>query len=209
MHITWHGQYTVKIQTNDTTLILDPYSPATGLNPFRSRADIVALTNPSDPDMSHLPGIQGELQIINTPGEYSLRGLTLNAISWHDENNNQHSLHLWNIEQMTILHLGALNREPTDTEHQQLEKTDIDILLLPIGNGNGLSTKQALHILTMIEPRIVIPIHYALPKLSEKLDPVTQFAEEMGVNPKHVESKVILKANKLPQDEMNVILLAP
>ena len=209
MHITWHGQYTIKIQTNDTTLVIDPYSPETGLAPFRSKADVVALTNPGDPTMSHLAGIQGEPHIINSPGEYSLRGLTLHAIGWHDGTDSERSLHLWTVEQMTILHLGALNREPSDTEHQQLEKTNIDVLFLPVGNGNGLTTKQALHIVTTVEPRIVIPVHYALPHLKEKLDPVNQFAEEMGVDPRHHESKIILKHNKLPQDEMTVVLLAP
>lgn len=208
MHISWHGQYTVRIQSNDVVLVLDPYAPSVGLPVYRAKADIVALTNPVQPDMSNTGAIQGEPYIINTPGEYSIRGFTLHALAWRDEQMNERCLQLWNVEKISLLHLGALNRNLTDQELQELEKRDIDVLLLPIGGGSGLSTKQAMSLVTTIEPRMVIPIHYALPNLKEELAGVDQFAREMGVNPAEAQPKVIVKANKLPQEEMTTVLLS-
>lgn len=209
MHISWHGQYTLKFVTADTTIVIDPYSPAVGLLPFRSKADVVALTNPSSPDMSHLAGIQGTPLILDSPGEYALRGFTLDAISWHDSENKERSFERWRLESITLLHIGAINRDLHDQELQALEKTDIDVLFLPVGGGDGLSTKQALNLLTTIEPRMVIPIHFALPKLSKSISPVDQFAKEMGVNPRQAEKKVIIKASRLPQEGMETIILIP
>lgn len=209
MHVTWHGQYSIKLQANDTTILLDPYSAETGLPRLRVKADIVALTNPSDPTMSAIDDIQGDPVIINTPGEFSIKEFTLHSLSWHDEQGTERNIQRWHIDGMVILHVGALNRELTNLELGELERTGIDVLLLPIGGGTGLTTKDALKLLTLVEPRVVIPIHYALPKLTESLDSLEQFAKEMGIEPQHAESKVILKANKLPADELQAILLKP
>lgn len=209
MQITWHGQYTVKIASKEITLVLDPYAPTVGLSSFRSKADIVALTNPSDLSMSHTDAIQGNPVVINTPGEFSVKGFTLHAMGWQADEGSERSVHRWVIEDMTILYLGALQRELTSEELQELQRANADILLLPIGGGSGLNTKQALNMVTTIEPRIVLPIHYKLPKLKESLDDVEQFAKEMGVNPKQKEKKLLVRANKLPQEDVQTIILAP
>jgi L-ascorbate metabolism protein UlaG (beta-lactamase superfamily) len=209
MHITWHGQYTIKIQVGETTIVIDPYSPTVGLSAFRGKADIVALSHPSNPDMSHFNSIQGMQHLINTPGEYALSGVTLNALGWHAEDGSERSLHRWYIDGMVILYVGALNREITDYEFQELEKTNVDVLFVPVGGGDSLTTDQALKLITKIEPRVVIPIHYQLPGLKEKLDSVDRFAKEMGVDPNQKEKKLTIKASKIPQEDMVTVILAP
>lgn len=208
MHISWHGHYTLKITVGDVTLLIDPLSPETGLTPVRGKVNVVALSNPSDPTMSYLDGVD-EAVVLNSPGEYETAGLALRAIAWRADDGSERSLMRWHIEDMMVLHVGALNRELTDTELQELEKTDIDVLAVSIGGGSGLNTKQALALITTIEPRVVIPIHYHLPKIKEKLEPLDQFAKEMGLDPKTAEKKVILKASKLPTEDVMTVLLAP
>lgn len=208
MQLSWHGQYTVKIQSKETVLVIDPYAPTTGLHPFRSKANIIALTNPTDPAMSYQSGIQGDPTIISTPGEYSIAGFTLYAIGWTNGNQTEKNLQLWVIEDLSILHIGSLNRAMTDTELQSLEKISIDILLLPIGGGSGLDVKQAMNTLTTIEPRIVIPIHYQLPGLKEKLEKPEVFLKEAGAS-SAPQKKLIVKAGKLPQEDLQIVMLDP
>jgi L-ascorbate metabolism protein UlaG (beta-lactamase superfamily) len=210
MQITWHGQYTIKIVSKALTLVLDPYAPNLGLSAFRAKADIVALSNPQTSSMSHVAGIQGEPFIMNTPGEYSLKAAALYALGWHASDNTERSLQRWKIEGMTLLHLGALERALSDEELAKLERTDIDILLVAVGGGSGLDTRQALQLVTTVEPRVVIPIHYQLPRLREKLTSVAQFAKEMGISqPKQAESKFTIRANKLPQQDVQTVILTP
>jgi L-ascorbate metabolism protein UlaG (beta-lactamase superfamily) len=209
MHITWHGNYCVKIQSKEVTVVLDPYPTSVGLPPFRTKAEVVALSSPHNPEMSYTGGISGEPLIIKSPGEYSVRGMTLHALGWHRDDNTESSIQRWQIEDLTILHLGALNRPLHDSELQELEVTGIDVLLLPVGGGSAFSLKEALATITTLEPRVVIPINYALPHLKEKLAGVEQFAKEMGVNTKAAEKKIILKASSLPADEQQTILLSP
>lgn len=209
MHITWHGQYTIKVQSGEQIVVFDPYSPVVGLGTFRAKANVVALSHPSNSDMSSLENIQGSPLIIDSPGEYSVLGFSLNALGWHASDGSERSLQRWTIEDVVLLHLGALDRDLTDTELQELEKTDIDVLFLPVGGGTSLTTEQALGVLKTIEPKLVIPIHYQLDGLKEKLVEVEQFAKEMGIDPKKREKKYIVKAKQLPQDDLQTILLAP
>lgn len=210
MHITWHGNYTVKLQTGDTIIVIDPHPADGGLPAFRGKADVVALSNPKQEHMSQISGIQGEQKILNTPGEYSLSGISMTGISWTDSTNNERSIQRWLIEKMVILHVGALEgRQLTTEELQQIEITGIDILLLPVGGGSGLNTSDAIDLLTTIEPRLVIPINYAVGNTFEDLTSIDQFAKEMGVTTTTVEKKLLIKSHTLPQDELQTIILAP
>ncbi|MFH1354442.1 MAG: MBL fold metallo-hydrolase [bacterium] len=193
MNITWHGYHTIKIVTHGLTLVLDPHAPQKDLPPFRAKTDIVALSNPSDENMSHLGGIQGAPIVINTPGEYSLSGLTLCARGWHHADGSERSLQRWRIEDVTILHLGDLSRKLTTEELQEIEQIPIDILLLPI-NGHDKT------IITVIEPRIVIPINYTS---------IDNFAKEMGVSPSIAQSKLTVNARKLPAEGLATVILSP
>ncbi len=209
MQISWHGKLALKLVTPSFTAVLDPYAPSVGLPPFRSKAEVVALTNPADPSMSHIEGIQSEYILINTPGEYSIGGASLHAIPWRADDGSERSIHRWFIEDMVIVHLGALNRLMTEDELKEIEQTGVDILLVPVGGGNTLDTKQAIETVTTVEPRVVIPINYALKGLKEELSSVEQFAKEMGVDPNQREKKFIAKAGKLPQEEMHIVILTP
>lgn len=191
MHITWHGDYTVKLVVGDKTIIIDPNTS------FRGKADVVALSDPSNPALSNLKSIQGDPLIIDTPGEYSILGCTLYALGWIDKNEAEHSVQRWEAEKMILLFLGSLDRPLSDAELQELERTNVDILFLPVG-GERLKIKQAMDILTTIEPRIVIPVGFT---------DIKPFADEMGVSPKNKQSKYLAKANKLPSDDLEIIIL--
>ncbi len=201
MQLSWHGQYTIKVVSKETTLILDPSS--------RLKADILSFSNPSDPEMSNISGATPETTIIDTPGEYSLRHFTLHSIGWNTEDGTERNLQRWMIEDIVLLHVGALNRDLNEQELRELELVDIDVLFAPIGGGSGMTKEQAMKMITTIEPRIVVPIHYAVPGSSEKLDALKPFLEEMGVESSQPEKKLILRKSKLPQEDMQTVILAP
>lgn len=198
MTITWHGLYTVKIVTPQLTLVLDPHAKTSEFPAYRSKANLVALSSPSTAEMSCLEGIQGDPPVINTPGEYSIAGVTLYGIGWHDANGREHSLQRWHIENMIIVHLGALDHKLADTELQQLEQTDIDILLLPIDSQGQWSLREALATLTVLEPRLVMPINFTSSK---------DFAKQMGVLHSTAQPKLSISRHKLPAEGVETIIL--
>ena len=65
---------------------------------------------------------------------------------------------------MRFCHLGDLGQKQLTDE--QLEKIDkVDVLMIPVGGKYTIDSSAAQKIISQIEPKIVIPMHYTLPKL--------------------------------------------
>ncbi len=86
---------------------------------------------------------------------------------------------------------------------------DVDILMIPIGGQFTISSQEAQRIVSQIEPRIVIPMHYELPKLKIKLDDVAKFLKAMGKNSIAPQDKFTIKFSALPKDGTEVVVLQP
>jgi L-ascorbate metabolism protein UlaG (beta-lactamase superfamily) len=109
------------------------------------------------------------------------------------------------MDEIKICHLGDLGHSLTD---KQMEKIDgIDILMIPVGGNFTISWDEADSVINQVEPRIVIPMHYHLPGLKIKLDPVDKFCKEMGVSAKETVSKISLKKKDLPQEKTEVMVM--
>ena len=83
-----------------------------------------------------------------------------------------------------------------------------DILLIPVGGTYTINAKTAVEIVSQIEPRIIIPMHYALPGLKVKLDGVDKFIKEMGLKPTY-EDKLKITKKELPQEDVELVILKP
>jgi len=46
---------------------------------------------------------------------------------------------------------------------------NVDILLAPVGNTKNISAKEIFKVISQIEPSIVIPMNFAIPKLKLRL----------------------------------------
>ncbi|MBU2228861.1 MBL fold metallo-hydrolase, partial [Patescibacteria group bacterium] len=73
-----------------------------------------------------------------------------------------------------------------------------------------LDAKKASEVISQIEPRIVIPMHYKISGLTEKRDTIDNFKKAMGVNGiEKLEGRLTIKKKELPQDDMQVTILQP
>ena len=82
----------------------------------------------------------------------------------------------------------------------------VNIALVPVGSGNGLNAAKAAEVVSLLEPGIVIPMHYKTPDCKLKLDTLDKFLKEMGLS--SVEPIPSLKITKtgIP-DETKVFVL--
>ncbi len=209
MIISWHGFYTIKIISRGKTLVIDPHSSDTGHKPIRVSTDIVALSNPSDPKMSHYSTLKNNPIIINTPGEYSINHFTLYALGWHAEDNSERSIQRWHIEDMVLVHLGTLHRQLSDKELQELEYTNIDILFIPLCEAKKYDSNISMKWISLIEPKAVIPINYQFSTNTKNLASSKELIKEIGVKPQTPQSKINISENKLSPENLDVIQLTP
>jgi L-ascorbate metabolism protein UlaG (beta-lactamase superfamily) len=218
MQIQWLGQSYFKIQSKhngeDVVIATDPFDASYGLKVSKFQADILTISH-DHKDHNNVDAIKGEPFVISNPGEYDTHGVFVYGIgAYHDNNNGkdhgQVTMFKFNIENVNIAHLSDLGHELTD---EQLEKLgNVDILMIPVGGEFTINAKMASKIVSTIEPRIVIPMHYNLPglkfKSGEKLDGVDKFLKETGL-PSEEMDKLKISKKDLPQDETKVIILKP
>ena len=69
--------------------------------------------------------------------------------------------------------------------------------------------KAAAKVVSQIEPRIVIPMHYLLAGLKFKLHKVDEFLKEMGVKNAEAQNKFTVKVRDFSSEETKVVLLTP
>lgn len=93
---------------------------------------------------------------------------------------------------------------PSQTEIEALE--EVNVLLLPVGGGNSLNAAQASELVSMLEPNIVVPMHYKLPGLNLELDELDRFLKEMGVTDPTQEDSLKISLTNLPEETETVIL---
>ncbi len=209
MRITWHGHSCFKIVTKNTVIVTDPFSKDIGLKPIRCEADIVTVSH-DHYDHNNTSSLRGSPFIINGPGEYEFKGVAIRGInSFHDEKEGKdrglNTLFVMGSEGIRICHLGDLGQKELTNEQIEL-LGEIDILMIPVGGIYTIGSEKAIKIINQIEPRIVIPMHYKIPKLTIKLQGIDAFLKELGTE-KQVVDQLMVKKKDLSKEEMEVIVM--
>lgn len=206
MHIQYFGLSSYKIQTKDAVIITDPFHKDSGLTPPRGVADILILSNKNDKIFSAISGISGNPFMIDTPGEYDIKGVTVTGIPLKQEEGFI-TVYLIESEEIKILNLTHI--KDWNMKEDEIESLgEIDILILPVGGNTVLSASQASKIVNEIEPKIVIPSHYLTSGLIFDLDKLDKFIKEMG-GKKEVMDKLLVKKKDLQNEGIKIIELEP
>lgn len=214
MEIFWRGHscFSILIKQNkkeNIKIVIDPFDESIGLPLREEEADILLISH-DHPDHNNAKIIKGEPFKIEGPGEYEIKGIYIEGIeAFHDNKKGKErgKVTIFTIEgeQIRLCHLSDIGqKELTD---QQLEKIgEVDILMVPVGGIYTISPKEAVDIISQIEPKIVIPMHYFLPKMKIKLEKVDKFLKEMGIEEPERLKSLKIKQKDLPS-ETKVVLL--
>lgn len=217
MQIIWHGQsffeIAVKNSINgDVKIAIDPYGDSLGLKTPKAEAHILLITHQHQ-DHNNKEAIKGQPFVIENPGEYEIKEVFIRGIpGFHDNQKGKErgSIVIYAIEAegIKICHLADLGQKELFTE--QLEELgEVDILMIPVGGNYTIDAKDASEIISQIEPRIVIPMHYKTPNLKLDIDNVNKFLKVMGVEETEPQPKFKVSAKDLPQEETEVVVLQP
>ncbi|MCX6721865.1 MAG: MBL fold metallo-hydrolase [Candidatus Staskawiczbacteria bacterium] len=218
--IYWAGQSCFQISVSNSRdhsadIVIDPFDESfTGLKLPNLSADVLLVTH-DHKDHNNIKDVKGSPFVIQGPGEYEVKGVFVQGItSFHDDEGGKkkgkNTIYVFEAEEMRFCHLGDLGQKQLTDE--QLEKIDrVDVLMIPVGGGEGhISSAEASKIISQIEPKIVIPMHYALPKLKFDFDEVSKFLKAMGKNSVTPQDKFIVKTSTLPKEgAMEIVVLQP
>jgi L-ascorbate metabolism protein UlaG (beta-lactamase superfamily) len=208
MVITYHGGEFFKVNFGDTTLAFNPISKDSKIKSSKFGADIALMS------LNHLD-FNGVEQVtfgektpftIAGPGEYEVGGVFIKgflAQSEYDKKPLINTIYSVALEGMNICFLGALVGDVAGETLEQLG--DIDILFVPIGGEGVLSAGDAKKLVTKLEPKLVIPMHYGEMGEAKALQ---TFLKEAGAEAVKPTDKLTLKKKDLEGKEADVVVLA-
>jgi len=215
MHIVWHGHSFFQITTSpeknsQVKVAIDPYGKKIGLRVPKVEADVVLISHQHE-DSNNFSAVGGSPFLIEGPGEYEIKNIFIQGIlSYQDisqgKEKGANTIFTVESEGIKICHMGGFGQKEL-TENQLEEIGEVDILMIPVGGGDSLSEKEAAKIMSQLEPKTTIPMHYALPNLKMKLNPVSKFLKVFGIKSLLPINKLSMKKKDLSANEAKIVVL--
>lgn len=197
MTITWLGQNCFKIEGKTGTLLVDPIDPKIGKMP-KVAADLLVLPRPyPEKDRGFL---KEEAFVIETPGEFEVKEIFVRTC---EAGPKGELVSRFEVDGIKLGHLGSV-KAVDETVNAFLE--NVDVLFVPTGGGDVLGATEAADVVSSIEPRLVIPMHYRQAG-STTLQPVQKFSEALGRSLPESQTKLSLAPKDLPNEETKLVIL--
>lgn len=158
MDIQYYGGNCIVLSTKGIRIVVDDTLRSLGLKPVTKPGDVALFTGPHQQ-----PG-EGLRLAVDAPGEYEVSGISIIGIaaqSHMDEPGMQHAT-MYKIIADDTSYVCTGHVHP-DLSDEQLEKINrVDVMFVPVGgNGYTLDPAGALQLIRKIEPKLVVPTHYA------------------------------------------------
>ena len=214
MEITWYGHSCFRLtERSMATVVTDPYDhKQVGYEPLKVKGDIVTISH-NTPGHNFVSAVKGDSHLIDGPGEFEIGGVFITGIQTNghtikNANEPRNTMYLFDYNGINVLHLGDLNRVPSQAEVEAIGP--VHVALVPVGAGGSLTAIKATEVISLLEPNIVIPMNYATIHSTNtliKLEPLSKFLKEMGLGSvEAVPSIKVPNASSLP-DETRVVVL--
>jgi len=210
MDISWHGHACFRIRGKEGTVVCDPLSGHSGFQIGKVTANIVTISH-QDPFHAGTSAVGGDPTVFDGPGEYEASGIPVIGIrSYRDKQKGavlgKNTIFIVTVEEVNVAHLGGLGHTPTADQVEQMGS--VDVLLVPVGGHEALDAAGALETIGLIQPKVVIPMHYKVDKEIESLETVERFLKEMGVTGAEPVARYSTSKSGLP-DATQVVVLNP
>jgi L-ascorbate metabolism protein UlaG (beta-lactamase superfamily) len=153
------------------------YPPITGV-----RAAVVLVTH-EHRDHNGVDAVAGEPHTLrSTAGRHETRlGEVVGVASEHDEaagtERGPNTIFVFELDGVRVAHFGDFGQARLRPE-QRAAIGEVDLLILPIGGGPTIGAEQAAAIVSELEPRWVVPMHYRTHR-TNFLDTEEEFEQRM------------------------------
>ncbi len=201
MEIQFYGANCVRLATKKATIVVDDLTGSVAKS-----GDVALFT-----------GQHSELKadvkiVIEQAGEYEVSDTSIQGIAAraHMDEDGVESSTMFKVigEDVRVAVLGHVYPELND---QQLEALGtIDVLIVPVGgSGYTLDAIGALKLIKKIEPKIIIPTHYADKAVKYEVPQASleDVLKELSMEPKETVPKLKLKASELLGESNQLIIL--
>lgn len=181
LEIEYKGGNTVVLSTKQATIVTDPNQSVVGLKDPSVKDKIVLGTE------ERLLGDATDARlVIDSPGEYGIANFDIKGVAAQrhiDDPKGIAVATMYRVEANDI-RIAVLGNIAEKLSEDQLEELGvIDLLILPVGgSGYTLDATGAANVVRAIDPKAVIPVHYADSALKYEVpqDVLDTFVKELG-----------------------------
>lgn len=205
MDLQFYGANCLSISYKGARIVIDDNLAELGAKSIIKSEDVALYTNGKTKEAS-----KARLTF-DGPGEYEVSDISIIGIAArsHMDEDGQNSATMFKliVGDQSVLVTGHIY--PSLSENQLEAIGLVDAMAVPVGgNGYTVDPVGALKLIRSIEPKLVIPTHYADPSLKF---PVSQQGlknalKELSMEPKETISKLRLKPAELSDVSQLIIL---
>jgi hypothetical protein len=202
MDLQFYGANCIAMSHKGARIVVDDNLSDLGLKSIIKPDDVALFT-----------GAHGNLNSrlsFDGPGEYEVADISVIGIAARahiDEDGFNATMFKLITGDLSILITGHIYPELSD---KQLEEVGlVDVLVVPVGgNGYTIDPLGALKLIKEIEPKIVIPTHYADKSINFPVpqQELSNALKEMAMEPKETLSKLKLKPAELSDLTQLIVL---
>jgi len=207
MDIQWLGHSCFRLRGTTATVITDPFAPSLGISLPKLQGDFITISHPH-PHHSSVDLVEGQPYIIRTPGEYDAKGVQVRGfatpLNEAAGEGGRNVIYAIEMDGVTLAHLGDLGQPLTPRQAEEL--SPVDVLLVPAGGGCTATPAQIVEVVKLLEPKVVIPMHYQLPQLAIPLGAVEELLRELGIQGVTPQARLSVTVSNMPA-ELRVVVL--
>lgn len=198
--VEYKGANSVVISTKKGTIVTDPKLSLVGLKDANVKDSIEIAT-----EVRFALNTDTARLVIEGPGEYGISDFDIRGIAAQrhlDSESDPKASTIYRIEagEIRVALIGNIYEKLSEVQLEELGL--IDVLIIPVGgNGYTLDATGAVTLTRLIDPKIVVPIHYADPAIKYEVpqDDFETFAKELGGTVEEAPKLKLKSAAVLPE----------
>lgn len=198
--IEYKGGNTITISSKKATLIIDPKLSVVGLKDIKTKDEVELATEAR----FYVENSDARI-IIDSPGEYEVGDFTIRGVAAarHIDTPEGEKLSTMYRIECGDVRMAVIGNVASKLGDEQLETIGVvDILVIPVGGGGyTLDATDAATVVRSIEPKVVVPVHYADSALTYEVpqEQLDVFTKELAAPVEQVSKLKIKSATALPQ----------
>lgn len=205
MELQYFGANCVRLATKKTSIVIDDNLAKLGLKTITKPTDISVITSSSFP-------VHPAVFVADLPGEYEIAGVIIQGIaarSHMDEEGQPKNSVIYTITtpEVKVAVVGHIYPELDESQLEQIGM--VDIAIVPVGgNGYTLDGVGALKVIKQIEPKVIIPTHYADRAIRYEVPPqeLSEALKGLAMEPTETNSKYKYNPSEISDTAHLVVL---
>lgn len=188
-------------------IMTDPFDKTVGYPVPCAEADIVTVSH-NHFDHNYLQAVIGNYTLFNSGGTHEDHGIRITGIqTFHDSQagakRGTNIVFLYEVNGLKICHCGDLGHVLTKEQASRAGK--VDVLLVPVGGNFTINAQQAVEVVSLLKPRVTMPMHFKTDFMNFPIDKADVFLELMKKPWKAQKGEIEITEQNI--DEMPEIIL--